>query len=153
MSINSDFAILRTVTRLEATREQIDSAIDLVIQNHIVAAITLAASAEHVLSDMSKSLGIPTFFERFEKDFDNIHRSHGGSNGFYAWRQEIYDWLRHADRQPEKTKEITSDEARMLIMAAIATYLGLGGRKTVAMETFYGNWQRCGQLPTKVQPV
>jgi hypothetical protein len=146
MQINNDFSIPRTVTRLDATREQIDSAIDLFDRNHIVAAITLAASAEHVLSDMSKFSGIPTFFKQFEKDFDSIHRRHGGSKSFYAWRQEIYDWLRHADRQPGQSQEISSDEAFMLIMAAITTYLGLGGLKTVAMETFYGNWQRCGTV-------
>jgi hypothetical protein len=153
MQINNDFTIPQTVTRLDATREQIDSAIDLFSRNHIVAAITLAASAEHVLSDMSKSLGIPTFFERFQKDFESIHSSHGGSKSFYAWRQEIYDWLRHADRQPEQVQVISPDEALMLIMAAITTYLGLGGQKTVAMETFYGNWQRCGLFSSKSQPV
>jgi hypothetical protein len=62
MQINNDFTIAQTVTRLDATREQIDSAIDLFARNHIVAAITLAASAEHVLSDMSKSLGISNIF-------------------------------------------------------------------------------------------
>lgn len=131
-----------TVSRLDAAQEQIDVAIELFFSGRLLASITLAAAAERVLSDLLKKTGQSTSSAVLRPYFEQAQQSTVNKpKDFYTWQKEVYDWLRHADRQPDATQEVSPYEALMWIMSSIASLLKFGGMMTASIRRFTCYWE------------
>lgn len=145
-----DLEATRIVSRMEAVEEQLDVAIDLFFDGRFLASITLAAAAERVLSDLLKDAGQPASADVLRTGLEQGLLKAFPLKNFNRWRHEVYDWLRHADRQPQATQEVTPCEALILIMCGILLFLRMKGHSTASMQRFR---QYClANVPTDTQP-
>jgi hypothetical protein len=130
----------KMVSRMEAVEEQIDAAIELFFAGRLLASITLAAAAEHVLSDLLKHAGLQTSADILRTDLEQVLMNKVQGISLHKWRHNVYDWLRHADKYPYATQDVSPYEAIMWIMCGVASFLKMKGQSTAAMQEFEKYW-------------
>lgn len=133
----SDYAThADVVSRRQATAQQLDCAIQLLSEGQVIAAVTLAAAATRVLTDLlgKDSNGTPSKLLR--GFYEQIDLPDAQKNEFHIWLNEVYDWLRHADKAPDSPMEISEMEAQMWIKLGIASFSRHFNDMTPAMKLF-----------------
>ena len=124
------------VTRHKATSEQLDCAIRLLKEGHVIAAITLAAAATRVLIDLLGKNASETPSKLFRSLYNQLPLPAHRQQEFHKWLNEVYDWLRHADMLPGATMEISEMEAQMWIMLGVASFSRHFNNMTIEMKSF-----------------
>lgn len=130
------------ISKLDAARIQIDSAIDHYFQNDHVCAVTLAGAAEDILAGLLDVSGQQTAFE-FLHDWYQENFSTTVSKKEFSQRMlnQGRNWLKHADKEPDSKFEITERDSIVMLMRAIGCFQKLTKKRTEKMENFYRYWE------------
>jgi hypothetical protein len=133
----------RMVTRFDAVRDQINSAIRVYfLWDDLVSAITLAGAAERVLSDLQPQDGIFGVDAHSIRSMVNLYIKQEHQKEAGALFRRDYDFLRHADRDSTNDYEIKDSKVTWLIFLSICAFEFLKQKKTMEMRAFV-----CGFLP------
>ena len=121
-----------TITKLDAARSQIDTAIELWFGDRDFASIhTLAYAGLGLLSDIGKPLG----------DLAMVYDPSRFREGmFKEWLQVVTksrDFFKHADRDPEGVLEIKPKTNEHLLADCVDTCLRVTGEQTTIMRVFW----------------
>jgi hypothetical protein len=128
----------RMVTRFEAVRDQINSAIRVFfLWDDLVSAITLAGAAERVLSDLQPQDGIFGIDAHSIRSMVNLYIKQEHQKEAGALFRRDYDLLRHADRDSTKDHEIKESKVTWLIFLSICAFEFLKQKKTMEMKAFF----------------
>ena len=127
----------KTVTRFEAVRDQISSAIRaFFLWDDFVSAVTLAGAAERVLSDLQPQDGIIGVDAYSIRSLVNLYiREEHHKDAAKKFRQD-YDFFRHADRKASQDYELKESSVTWLIFFTILSFEFLKQKKTMEMRAF-----------------
>jgi hypothetical protein len=127
----------KIVTRFEAVRDQISSAIRMFfLWDDLVSAVTLAGAAERVLSDLQPQdviIGVDAYSIRSMVNLyikDEHHR-----DAAKLFRKD-YDFFRHADRNASENYELKESSVTWLIFITLLSFDFLRQEKTMEMRAF-----------------
>src|SRR5277367_858560 len=127
--------VKRKITRLDAVRDQIDSAIRAYfLWDDLVSALTLAGAAERVMSDLQPQDGIIGVDAWSIRSMVNLHIKTEHQKKAAALFRADYDFFRHADLKPQADYELNETTVDFFLYAAIGAYEFLGRKKTTQMK-------------------
>jgi hypothetical protein len=129
----------KTVSRFDAVREQINSAIRLFfLWDELVSAVTLAGAAERVLSDLQPQDGIFGVDAHSIRSIVNLYIKEGHHKDAAKAFRKDYDFFRHADRNiTQNSYELKESSVAWLIFTSIISFESLKQKKTMEMRGFY----------------
>ena len=126
------------ISKLDAARIQLDSAIDHFFQGDHVCTVTLAGAAEDIFAGLLKASGRQTPFE-FLHDWHQKNYDTGVSKNDFS-RQIANlgrNWLKHASEDADTKFDITERDSIMMLMRALPCYYKLTKSHTEEMEKFF----------------
>jgi hypothetical protein len=127
----------RTITRLDAVRDQLNSAIRLYfLWDDLVSAVTLAGAAERVLSDLQPADGIFDIDARSIRSVINLYIKPGHQKQAAISFRADYDFFRHADRQPKDDYELAENRVDSLLFISVCSFEFLCKTTTQEMRIF-----------------
>jgi len=127
----------KTVTRFDAVRDQITSAIRMFfIWDDLVSAVTLAGAAERVLSDLQPQDGIFGVDARSIRSMVNLYIKEEHQRDAAKLYRKDYDFFRHADRNAVQSYELKEKSVAWLIFTALISFEFLRQEKTVETRAF-----------------
>lgn len=128
----------KTVTRFDAVREQISSAIRMFfLWDELVSAVTLAGAAERVLSDLQPQDGIIGVDAHSIRSMINLYVKEEHHKDAAALFRKDYDYFRHADRNiTQDNYELKESSVAWLIWMSVVAFEFLGQEKTMEMRAF-----------------
>jgi hypothetical protein len=122
------------VTRQDATRQQIELAIDLLMRSKsLICANLLAWAAIDVLRAIADASGGNTFTASLDK-----HIKPEKLKQWYGFLKANYNFAKHADRDPDRSIELKSGAVEMAIFQAILDYREVYKNPTVPMLFYQG---------------
>ena len=117
------------ITKLDAARRQLDAAIGLYFaEGDAVAIHTLVGAAHLLIGDLSKTAKQETLVQKFirpDKQREFIDAIRAPQN-----------FLKHADRDPEATRDLNPHATELMLFIEIETLRGLTGSVTDPMTTY-----------------
>ena len=126
------------ISKLDAARIQLDSAIDHFFQGDHVCAVTLAGAAEDIFAGLLNAAGQQSAFE-FLPDWYQKTYNKTVSKGDFS--QQIANlgrnWLKHANDDTHTKFDITERDSIMMLMRALPCYHKLTKSHTEKMERFF----------------
>jgi hypothetical protein len=143
----------KTISRFDAVREQISSAIRLFfVWDELVSAVTLAGAAERVLSDLQPQDGIFGVDAHSIRSMINLNiKEEHHKDAAKAFRKD-YDFFRHADRTvTQNNYDLKESSVAWLIFTSIVSFEFLKQKKTMEMRAFY--WWFMANNPHWLKPT
>ncbi len=129
MQDNNDPEIL---TKLEAAKRQLDTAIYLYFNNlDSVSTYALTAAAIDVLKDIAKSKNIQTALEEFKNVIKPEYHDY-----FLDLINKPKLFFKHADQDPEGKLKFYPRSSEALMFIAIIAYVQISGNSTQDMEVY-----------------
>lgn len=124
-----------TITKLEAAKSQIETAIELFFEDKDSVSIhTLTCAAYEVLMDIGKTRGIKPVV----KDTSFIRP---GKEGVYLARiNEAENFFKHADRDPDRTLAFRPQATLLLLWDACRMYQALNPSDESYLTKAFGAW-------------
>jgi hypothetical protein len=143
----------KTVTRFDAVREQISSAIRMFfLWDELVSAVTLAGAAERVLSDLQPQDGIIGVDAYSIRSMINLYIKEEHQKDAATLFRKDYDFFRHADRNVmQNNYELKESSVAWLIFTSIVSFEYLKQEKTMEMRAFY--WWFMAKNPHWLKPT
>ena len=127
----------RIITRFEAIRDQISSAIRMFfLWDDLVSAVTLAGAAERVMSDLQPQDGIIGVDAYSIRSMVNLYIKEEHHKDAAKLFRKDYDFFRHADRNATQSHELKESSVTWLIFIAICSFEFLKQEKTMEMRAF-----------------
>lgn len=117
------------ITKLDAARRQIDSAIALYFdEGDEVSIHTLVGAAHILITDLSSAANQETLFQRYirperRREFEGAIRA-------------PQNFLKHADKDPDAVLDFDPHATELLLLIEIETFRALAGGITDAMNVF-----------------
>ncbi|MGA3308795.1 MAG: hypothetical protein ABSD08_09290 [Xanthobacteraceae bacterium] len=128
---------IRKITRLEAVRDQLDSAFKVYfLWDDLVSAITLAGAAERVMSDMQPKDGIFGIDAASIRSIINLYIKPEHQKVAATLYRADYDFFRHADKKTQSDYALKEEVADFWLFIALCSFEHLKQPKTKAMRTF-----------------
>ena len=120
------------ITKLEAAKRQLVVATELYFRDSDSAAIhTLVAASYNVIRDLSKRAHLPPM----AKDYLLTTISPGKRKEVERWLNSFENFLKHADRDPDETIELSPTLSEAMLEDAWAQFERLGGTLPPAGKT------------------
>lgn len=124
-------------SRLDAVKHQLDLAVRAYLQfDDPVSALTLAGAAERVLSDLQPQDGILGVDAWSLRAFCNLHIKPEYQKAAGKLLRDGYDFLRHADRAPNRVLELNVETVEIYLLLSIRAYSALAKSNTTVMIAF-----------------
>jgi isocitrate lyase len=131
---------IRKITRLEAVRDQLDSAYKTYfLWDDLVSALTLAGAAERVLSDMQAQDGIFGVDAYSIRAAVNLHIKPEHHKEAAKLFRADYDFFRHADIKKDNDYELKEEGVEFWLLVPLCAFEHLKQAKTQAMRA-YSTW-------------
>lgn len=126
------------ISKLDAARIQLGSAIDHYFQGDHVCAITLAGAAEDIFSGLLKASGQQTPFEFLHDWYKKQYKTLTSQRDFSRQMANVgRNWLKHAEEDANTTFDIAERDSLMMLMRALPCYHELTNGHTEKMEQFF----------------
>ena len=126
------------ISKLDAARIQLDSAIDHFFQSDHVCAVTLAGAAEDIFAGLLKASGQQTPFEFLHNWYQTNYNTRVSKNDFSRQIANLgRNWLKHANDDTDTKFDITERDSIMMLMRALPCYHKLTNSHTAKMEKFF----------------
>lgn len=126
------------ISKLDAARIQLDSAIDHFFRGDHVSAVTLAGAAEDIFAGLLNAAGQQSAFEFLHDWYQKTYNKTVSKTEF---SQEIANlgrnWLKHANDDTDTKFDITERDSIMMLMRALPCYHKLTKSHTEKMERFF----------------
>jgi len=130
-------SIKRRYSRLDAVRCQLDMAVRAHLQfDDLVSALTLAGAAERVLSDQQPQNGILGVDAWSIRAYCNLHIKEDHQKAAAKLLRDGYDFLRHADRSPDRVLNLNAETVEIYLLLSIRAYSTLSNSSTSVMTAF-----------------
>jgi hypothetical protein len=131
---------IRKITRLEAVRDQLDTAYKAYfLWDDLVSALTLAGAAERVMSDMQSQDGIFGVDAYSIRSIINLYiKSEYQKDAAKVYRA-AYDFFRHADVNKQPDYELKQEVVEFSLFVSLCAFEHLQQKKTQAMRA-YSHW-------------
>jgi hypothetical protein len=127
----------RKITRLDAVRDQLHSAIRAYfLWDDLVSALTLAGAAERVLSDKQSADGLFGMDAFSIRSMVNLYIKDEYQPEAAKLFRADYDFFRHADRKPQNDYELSEEWVDFLLLISIGSFEFLCEQRTEIMTTF-----------------
>ena len=123
-----------TIPRIEATKRQIDAAVRAYFSDDLVSALTLAGAAERVLSDMQPKDGIFGADAVSLRSMINLYIKSDHQGEVAKKFRNVYDQLRHADRNTADNLEIKEEAVETYMLHAVMSFEFITKDSTELME-------------------
>jgi hypothetical protein len=125
------------ISKLDAARIQLDSAIDHYFQGDHVCAVTLAGAAEDIFAGLLKASGQQTPFEFLHDWYQENYNTTVSKNDFSRRIANLgRNWLKHAEEDADTKFDITEGDSIMMLMRALPCYQKLTKSQTEKMKKF-----------------
>jgi len=126
------------ISKLDAARIQLDSAIDHFFQGNHVCAVTLGGAAEDILGGLLKADGQQSSFEFLYNWFQETYNEPVSKSDFSRQKANLArNWLKHADDDTQSTFDMSERDSIMMLMRALPCYHKLTKSHTERMERFF----------------
>lgn len=126
------------ISKLDAARIQLDSAIEHYFQGDYVCAVTLAGAAEDIFAGLLKASGQLTPFEFLHDWYQKNYNTTVSKNDFSRKIANLgRNWLKHANEDVDTKFDITEGDSIMMLMRALPCYHKLTKGHTEKMEKFF----------------
>ena len=126
------------ISKLDAARIQLGSAIDHYFQGDYVCAVTLAGAAEDIFAGLLKASGQQTPFEFLHDWYQENYNTTVSKNDFSRKIANLgRNWLKHAKEDADTKFDITEGDSIMMLMRALPCYHKLTKSHTKKMEKFF----------------
>lgn len=130
------------ISKLEAARIQLDSAIDHYFHDDHVCAVTLAGAAEDIFAGLLKASEQKTSFEFLHDWYQKNHNTTVSQRDFSrSMLNEGRNWLKHAGEDADTKFEITERDSVIMLFRALPCYQILTKSRTEKMEKFLQYWE------------
>jgi len=122
------------LSRKDAARLELDASVrNFFLNEDLIAAHLLAWAALDVISDVGKARGVRTLRKMMSEKADENTRK--------AWskaERDHYNFMKHADRDPDRTVRLLPDMTTFAMYTACRDYLAVFGDNTSSMAIFMG---------------
>ncbi len=126
------------ISKLDAARIQLDSAIDHFFQGDHVSSVTLAGAAEDIFAGLLKATGQQSAFEFLHDWYQNAYGKAVSKRDFSRQIANLgRNWLKHADNDVHTKFDITERDSIIMLMRALPCYHKLTNSHTEKMERFF----------------
>jgi hypothetical protein len=126
------------ISKLDAARIQLDSAIDHFFQGDHVCTVTLAGAAEDIFAGLLKAAGQQSAFEFLHDWYQNTYNKTVSRSDFSRQIANLgRNWLKHANDDTHTKFDITERDSIMMLMRALPCYHKLTKSHTTKMESFF----------------
>jgi hypothetical protein len=128
---------IRTITRLEAVRDQLNTAYKTYfLWDDLVSALTLAGAAERVMSDMQSQDGIFGVDAYSIRSIINLYIKPEYQKEAAKLYRADYDFFRHADVKTQHDYELKQEGVEFYLLVALSAFEHLKQKKTQAMRAY-----------------
>ena len=126
------------ISKLDAARIQLDSAIDHFFQGDHVCAVTLAGAAEDIFAGLLNAAGQQSAFEFLHDWYQKTYNKTVSKGDFSQQIANLgRNWLKHANDDTHTKFDITERDSIMMLMRALPCYHKLTKSHTEKMERFF----------------
>ena len=126
------------ISKLDAAKIQLDSAIDHYFRGNHVCAVTLAGAAEDIFAGLLKASGQQTPFEFLHDWYQNNYNTSISKNDFSRRIANLgRNWLKHAEEDADTKFDITEGDSIMMLIRALPCYHKLTKSHSEKMEEFF----------------
>lgn len=124
------------ISKLDAVKRQLETAIHLYFLSRDPVAIhTLASAAHKVITDLNKHKGgTPTLVEHMLSDYIKPDRVKEVRKLLY----KAENFFKHADKDPEETIEFNPDASEIVLWESCIKYTELTGEQTPTLQAMNG---------------
>ncbi len=124
------------ITKLDAARRQLETAIRLYFHNgDIVSIHTLASAAHEIVDDLAKAKNVErTLFKGMVLDY--ILPEH--QKKWFEALNEAQNYFKHADRDHQKVIQFEPRTTELTLFDSVDTYARISGEHTSLMKIFMG---------------
>jgi hypothetical protein len=120
-----------SITKIDAAKRQLDTAIDLWFRSGDPVSIhTLASAAQEILVPIAKAKGT------FLGAFDTIYIVPGKEDEYFAWMRLHQNFFKHGSKNPDETIIFNPEADDALIRTVIQVYAGVAGNVTPHMNAY-----------------
>lgn len=125
-----------TISKLDAVKRQLETAIHLYFLSRDPVAIhTLASAAHKIITDLNKHRGgSPTLNEKML----STRVKPGCEKEAYRLLHNAENFFKHADKDPEGTIKFNPDASEVILWESCIKYTELTGEQTPTMQTMNG---------------
>jgi hypothetical protein len=126
------------LSKLDAARIQLDSAIESYFRQEHVCAVTLAGAAEDILAGLLQAKGEQSPFEFLHDWYQGTYATTVSRSDFSKQiANPARNWLKHADTDAGTSLDITERDSLLMFMRALPCYYTLTGSHTDPMRKFH----------------
>jgi hypothetical protein len=131
------------LSKLDAARIQLESAIESYFKKDHVCAVTLAGAAEDILAGLLKASGEKSPFEFLHNWYQETYETTVTKSDFSRQiANPTRNWLKHADEDADTKLDITEQDSILMLMRALPCYYKLTKSHTEKMSKFHHYVQR-----------
>lgn len=128
---------MASISKLEAAKMQLDSAIQHFFADEHVCSITLAGAAEDILGGLLQHKGEQSPFEFLHDWYQQEYAEQITKQDFSRQLANAHrNWLKHAKEDAGSVLEITDMDSIMMLMRAVPCYYKLTGGHSTEMDRF-----------------
>jgi hypothetical protein len=129
-----------TITKLDAARRQLETAIKLYFDEGDPASIhTLCCAAYNVIQVLNKKENSPpTLNDMMLKDLSDLMPTRAGRKEAYDYLNETENFLKHGNSDPQATHTFDSDYTEVLLFDAVISYGRLAGECSSELGMYLG---------------
>ena len=125
------------ISKLDAARIQLDTAIDHFFQGDHVCAVTLAGAAEDIFAGLLKADGQQSAFEFLHDWYQKTYNKTVSKSDFSQQIANLgRNWLKHADDDTHTKFDISERDSIMMLMRAVPCYHILTKSRTERQNKF-----------------